>query len=167
MSNLMKQFFYSTFFYLLLYLASATFVASGCVVSPPMSAIYLRAGWSMGSVKDRYIHHESAGDQFVGQTVTGLSSLSTDFACSPPYFDCTLVEEGDGDMEKVMEDHIQASVIGGMSFTPKVKYMVKFFLASIMYHYDYLKSTLNPRNRLLSTPVFCHCEARLQKLVVV
>ena len=41
----------------------------------------------MGPVKDRYIHYEKAGDQFVGRTVTGISSLSKDFATSPPYFD--------------------------------------------------------------------------------
>jgi len=40
-------------------------------------------------VKDGYIHHESAGDQFVGQTVTGLSCLSIEFACLPCYFDLT------------------------------------------------------------------------------
>ena len=45
---------------------SATLVSLGCIVSPPMLAIYFRIGWSMGGVKDRYIHHECAGDHFVG-----------------------------------------------------------------------------------------------------
>ena len=75
---------------------SATLVSSGCIVSPPHSSLCLRAGWSMGSVKDRYIHHKSAGDQFVGRTVTGLSCLLTEFACSPCYFDFTETEDADG-----------------------------------------------------------------------
>ena len=60
-------------------------VASGCIVSPPMAAICLRACWSMGPVKDRYIHYEKAGDQYVGRCATGISSLSKEFATSPAY----------------------------------------------------------------------------------
>ena len=45
---------------------SITLVSAGCTVSPPMSSICLRACWSMGPVKDRYIHYKKAGDQFVG-----------------------------------------------------------------------------------------------------
>ena len=84
---------------------SATLVSSGCVVSPPHSSLCLRAGWSMGGVKDRYIHHESAGDQFVGRTVTGLSCLSTDFACSPCYFVFTETEDKEG-MRQQLDDFI-------------------------------------------------------------
>ena len=68
---------------------SALAVSTGSTVSPPFSAICLRAGWSMGSVKDQYIHYEKAGDQFVGRTICGLSCLTTDFAISPPHFDFT------------------------------------------------------------------------------
>ena len=66
-----------------------TLVASGCTVSPPMASICLRACWSMGTIKDRYIHYEKAGDQFVGRSVTGISSLSVDFAISPVHWDWT------------------------------------------------------------------------------
>ena len=60
-----------------------TLVSTGCTVSPPMASICLRACWSMGPVKDRYIHYEKAGDQFTGRTVTGISSLDKEFAISP------------------------------------------------------------------------------------
>ena len=72
---------------------SATLVATGSTMSPPFSAICLRAGWSMGSVKERYIHYEKAGDQFVGRTVCDLYCLTSDFAISPYYFDLTEVED--------------------------------------------------------------------------
>ena len=32
---------------------AATFVASGCTVSPPVVAICIRANWTIGGVKDR------------------------------------------------------------------------------------------------------------------
>ena len=63
-----------------------TLVASGCTVSPPMSSICIRACWSMGPVKDRYIHCEKAGDEFVGRTATGISSMVKEFAVSPFFF---------------------------------------------------------------------------------
>ena len=52
-------------------------VSSVCNVSPPMTSICLRACWSMVSIKDQYIHYEKAGDQFVGHSVNGISSLKT------------------------------------------------------------------------------------------
>ena len=66
---------------------SITLVCSKCTVSPPMSSICLRACWSMGNVKDRYIHYEKAGDQFCGRSVTGISSLCKEFAVSQAYFE--------------------------------------------------------------------------------
>ena len=105
---------------------SATLVASGCIVSPPHSSLCLRVGWSMGSVKDRYIHHESAGDQFVGRTVTGLSCLSTDFACSPCYFDFTDTENEE-ELRQQLDDFIRSNIVGGRQMTAKVAFMASFF----------------------------------------
>ena len=41
----------------------------------------------MGNVKYIYIHYEKAGDEFVGRTVSGISSLSKDFSISMFYFE--------------------------------------------------------------------------------
>ena len=57
-----------------------------------MAYICLRVGWSMGSVKEKYIHYEKAGDQYVGRVVSGLNVNSADFAVSPPYFNFPLVD---------------------------------------------------------------------------
>ena len=62
-------------------------MSSGCTVSPPMSSICLRASWSMGPVKERYIHYENVGDEFCVRSGTGISSLTKEFAISPAYFD--------------------------------------------------------------------------------
>ena len=119
-----------------------------------------------GKLKDRYLHHESAGDQFVGRTVTGLSCLSTEFGCSPCYFDFAEEEDEDA-MRRILDEHIQSNLIGGKALTPKIQFMVSYFMAAICYHYDYLKETLHPRNRLLSVSIFSHCPERLRKLAVV
>ena len=57
-------------------------------------------------MKDRYIHHESAGYQFVGRTVCGLSCLSKEFACSPCYFDFTETGENEALLRRKLEDFI-------------------------------------------------------------
>jgi hypothetical protein len=66
---------------------AATYCSTGSTVSPPMASICLRAGWSMGPVKEKYIHYEKAGDQYVGRVVCGLNVNSTRFAVSLPYFE--------------------------------------------------------------------------------
>ncbi len=44
--------------------------------------------WSMGSVKERYLQYEKAGDQYLGRVVSGLDVNDVSFAISPPYFEC-------------------------------------------------------------------------------
>ena len=63
---------------------ACSFASAGCTVSPPMASICLRACWSMGPVKERYLHYEKAGDQFLGRAVCGLNMMTTDFGVSPP-----------------------------------------------------------------------------------
>ena len=49
-------------------------VDTGCTISPPMDSIFLSDVWSMESIKDTYIHYEKVGDQFVGRSMTRISS---------------------------------------------------------------------------------------------
>ena len=63
---------------------ACSYASAGCTVSPPMASICLRACWSMGLVKERYLHYEKAGDQFLGRAVSGLNMMTTDFGVSPP-----------------------------------------------------------------------------------
>lgn len=81
---------------------AATLAACGCTVSPPMASICLRAGWSMGPVKERYLHYEKAGDEYVGRCVCGFSSLSIDFAVIPPHF------ELNDERQKILRDTMEA-----------------------------------------------------------
>ena len=126
-------------------------VAAGCTVSPPMSAICLRASWSMGPVKDRYIHYEKAGDQYVGRCATGVSSLSKQFAASPAYWDFTDQPQcSEKEVDKVIHDNFaRPSEISENSFN-----VVRNLFASICYHYTFLNTNLHPLDKLRSSPMF-------------
>eukprot|EP00924_Labyrinthula_sp_SR-Ha-C_P012116 maker-scaffold_26-snap-gene-4.1-mRNA-1 protein AED:0.35 eAED:0.35 QI:0/0/0/1/0/0/2/0/184 len=65
---------------------TATFCASGNTNAPPIAAVQLRAGWSMGTVLNIYLHFEAAGDQYVGRTISGLLISSHKFSILPPRF---------------------------------------------------------------------------------
>ena len=43
-----------------------TMVGAGCTVYPPIVSLCVRSGWVIGGVKDKYLKHESAGDQYIG-----------------------------------------------------------------------------------------------------
>ena len=47
---------------------------------PPPAAIFLRAGWSMGKVRNVYICWEVGGDQFVDRVLSMANLLSLDLA---------------------------------------------------------------------------------------
>ena len=56
-----------------------------CGLSVNLSAvnIFLRAGWSVGAVQDRYIFSGPGGDQIVGRANAGLDPNSRNFAVLP------------------------------------------------------------------------------------
>ena len=62
-------------------------VASGCTVSPPITATCLRSGWSIVKVKERYFKYEATGNQYVGRCSVGLNHLTKGFSVSPPHFE--------------------------------------------------------------------------------
>jgi hypothetical protein len=60
--------------------------ASNCPGGPPAASIFIRAGWSMGRVRDIYLKWERGGDQFVGRCLSLLPLLKAEFGASPPHF---------------------------------------------------------------------------------
>ena len=62
-------------------------VASGCTVGPPIVSLCLRAGWTLGGVKDKYLFRENAGDMYVGRCASGHNVNNKEFAISLAYFD--------------------------------------------------------------------------------
>lgn len=63
---------------------------SGFIGGPSVIAIFLRAGWSLGQVQDRYITYSDGGDQFCGRISAGLNyNGGSQFAVLPPHFNIT------------------------------------------------------------------------------
>ena len=65
----------------ILYIGAGCFTTSGSVAAPSVVAVFLRAGWTLGNVKDRYLFLSRAGDEYVGRTVSGhlLTRVSCHF----------------------------------------------------------------------------------------
>ena len=144
---------------------SITLVSSGCTVSPPMSSICLRACWSMGPVKDTYIHYEKAGDQFVGRSVTGISSLSKQFAVSPAYFDSSGSEEGT--MKKI-DDIIYVFLSGKRDeVLGPVFLLVRFMFASICFHYNHLDENIAAGNPFRACAMFIAASEPIRRCAVI
>lgn len=57
---------------------------SGQPGGPSTVAICIRAGWTLGGVKDVYLTYEAEGDAFCGRMLALLPLLSADFAAGPP-----------------------------------------------------------------------------------
>jgi len=121
---------------------SSTLCTTGCTVSPPYISVCLRAGWSLPGVQSRYLHFQEAGDQYVGRTVTGLNPLTAEFSISPPYF----------------EGHDDEVLTYLMSMIPQntsdqIKILLKFLVASVLSHRDFLLSIIHQSSRFRSTSI--------------
>lgn len=127
---------------------AGTQITAGCTVVPPIISVCLRAGWSIGNVKERYLHYECAGDQFTGRTVTGLDVMDKTFAVSPPYF------EGDDSVISAVDKWVLA--VGGESVKdhPHLRIAIRFLLASACFHHDYLVSVLPSDSPFFSSIAF-------------
>ena len=128
-----------------------TLCSSGCTVSPSMASICLRACWSMGPVKDRYVHYEKAGDQFCGRTATSISSLSIEFAVSPAYFDFTDCPEAD---QNKIDRILTENLVSQDEITPSCFNMLRFLFAAVCYNYSHLDANLHESNGVRASPLF-------------
>ena len=76
-------------------------VSSGCTILTPVSSICLWACWSMGPVKDRFIHLKNSDNQFFRSSVTCIPSTIQGFSLLPSYFDGT-----ENNIETVLKSNI-------------------------------------------------------------
>ena len=53
---------------------------------PPAASVCIRAGWTMGKVRDIYMRYVASGDEFVGRCLAMLPVLRMEFGSSPPHF---------------------------------------------------------------------------------
>lgn len=97
----------------------------------------------MGNVQDRYIRYTSAGDQYVGRTVVGLSVDRAEFGTLPP--------------DVVTKDRNKLNELLGIVFPnipQRLRKVGKFWLASLVHHKEFLDGALPKHHPLRSTPLF-------------
>ncbi|KAF0754916.1 hypothetical protein AaE_005148 [Aphanomyces astaci] len=124
---------------------AATFVSSGSTGGPSLVSICLRCGWSLGSVFERYMHYERAGDQFVGRVVAGLPLNQANFAVLPPHF----------------VDNNSDAVVAALDVTfptlskvASMRGILAHGMASLVRHFDYVVDTLPAKHIVFGTPIF-------------
>ncbi len=121
----------------------STYAASGSTNGPSFASICLRAGWAIGSVQERYIKLEGAGDQFVGRTIRGVPLDSAKFAQLPPHFkDGTLLDD---DINSCYPSLIDLTNLNGS---------LRNSLASVVHHSNFLQASLRKNHPVMSTAIF-------------
>ena len=90
---------------------------------------------------------EPGADQLCGRVVVGLPFTELDFDVLPPHFDL--------ETNAMLTSTLWESILPGYERFPKgFKSALPFLLASLLYHYDFLKLTLNPGHPVLLSKVF-------------
>jgi hypothetical protein len=122
---------------------AATYCA-GMVNGPSAVQLFLRAGWSLGNVHDRYLFAGAGGDQLTGRVLSGLPFTDTSFATLPPHF----TQEG-------------AALISWQTILPlypalpdTFKQALPHLLASICHHEAWLREKLPDSHPLFHSHLF-------------
>ena len=115
----------------------------------------------MGGVVDRYVQYQAAGDQVCGRTVAGLDVNSYKFGVSPPFFDPSqLILRDDGTAADVEDPESHERAIDrtvALVFDDVQEswhQMLRFALASLLYHKTWLEAHVHPENRFHQTVLF-------------
>ena len=98
-----------------------------------IAAVCIHAGWTMGTVKDIYLHYLSSGDQFVGWCLSLLPLLRVEYASSPPHFVPAWEEWG---------NDFQQHSFPMISPISHLKHLTLMCSSSIVYHREFIVGTL-------------------------
>ena len=122
--------------------------ASYALNFPDISAVqcYLRAGWSLGNVPDRYIVAGTGGDQLIGRAVSGLPINDSGFSMLPPHFS----EEDTLLLHNLGWENILS---GYNNYPSSFKRVVPFLFASIVYHFNWLRENLCEEHPIRSSAI--------------
>lgn len=107
----------------------ATFTA-GFIGGPGIISIFLRAGWSLGNVQDRYLLFADGGDQLCGRIAAGLNfNDGPNFSVLPPRLvSNTLLSPNDWLYIAPDYNEYDSSFQG----------CLPYLLASLVFHYDWI-----------------------------
>jgi hypothetical protein len=112
--------------------------------------VYLRAGWSLGNVPDRYIFAGAGGDQLVGRFIAMLPQHEPRFASLPPHF----TTEGIALLQRVGLGRL----VPCYDLLPNsFKRVIPYFIATLLYHEQWLRATFRDMNHpLWKSALFTH-----------
>jgi hypothetical protein len=106
-----------------------TTYCSGFLGGPTVIAIFLRAGWTLGQVQDRYIGFSDGADQLCGRVACGLNFTNgEEFQVLPPCF----IDNG----HVLSPEEWEIVSPGYAQFPQAFKTVMPYLLASVVYHYD-------------------------------
>lgn len=148
--GLLSTFIFSSFYSLVgthsIRKGAATFLLS-LVDGPSAIMVYLRAGWSLGNVPDRYIHAGTGSDQLVGRSVALLPLHSPEFADLGPHF----TQAG---MKLLLTMGIDKFCPSFEKLPDTFKTSVPYLLATLCHHYTWLTSNLPSTFPLWQSQIF-------------
>jgi len=123
----------------------------GGLVADVMMPTLLRGLWDIGNTLQRYFKENLASDSLVGRILAGYDVYSTTFRALPPHFVTTNAQQ---------ERLIDTAVINQFtrdcplmrSATQKIS--LRFFLASLVHHYEAIDEALHENHPLRETWIF-------------
>jgi hypothetical protein len=94
---------------------------------PAPASICIRAGWTLGGVKDVYIKYEQSGDMFCGRSLSMMPLLQPQFGAAPPSFK-------HGGLTPARIRAITEAIYPALSNTGLWGAVTKFALSSLIFH---------------------------------
>ena len=108
--------------------------------------VYLRAGWSLGNVQDRYIFAGAGGDECVGRAAAGLP-FDNNFGMLPPRFSAQTISL----LDEIGWEHIFPD---WKKYPARFQRVLKLIFPSLVKHEKFLRETLPHAHPLWSTQLF-------------
>lgn len=121
--------------------------ALAMVEGPNPVQVFLRAGWSLGNVPDRYLFAGKGGDQLVGRVVAGLPMTDDRFGTLPPHLPQSVLEE-------ITEEMWLEMLPNYASYPNCFRCTLPFLLASIVHHDSWLRANLDSRHPLFNSRLY-------------
>lgn len=119
---------------------AATYVC-GLTEGPQSDTIKLRMDHTIGKVDDKYFNIQAGADKLVGRCVTGLNLNSLDITVLPPLF----IDMEGVDFDKVLpHGNIKSA-------SPSLKLAIPFLIASVVFHWDWIKANLPSNHKIFSS----------------
>jgi hypothetical protein len=111
---------------------------------PNEVAICHRGGWKLGNIHDTYSFATENQDQFVGRCAAGLPFGTGGFACLPPMLRAEV-------KKKITREEWRKMLPLYEKWTAEFHAILWFFLASLVFHQDWLRRNLVSGHPLFST----------------